>query len=126
IECLSGLPDLTEIIFFFDGDEAGKAGVEKLAEKLKTETRAIISYINTPEGEDINSLLQSHEPAIDAHLLEQRKPLSGTRTGNQEQELKQEAKAPSCSSHAPQNPGSSPLNATTPDEGPYTTAHLVI
>ena len=35
-----------------------------------------ISYIETPENEDINSLWQGHEPELFTHLLDNRKPFS--------------------------------------------------
>ena len=31
-----------------------------------------ISKVNTPEGEDVNSLVQSHEPEILNHLIKER------------------------------------------------------
>jgi DNA primase len=64
---------LQEIIFFLDGDKAGETAVKKYSEELRLQNEAIqISKVPTPEGEDINSLLQGHEPEIFTHLLQSR------------------------------------------------------
>ncbi len=65
---------LEEVILFFDGDEAGKAAVEKYTNQLKVlRPNLKISYVDTPQGEDPNSLVQSHEPGILQHLIDNRK-----------------------------------------------------
>jgi DNA primase len=67
------LEQLEEIIFFFDGDEAGQKAVEKYTEQIKQlKPNVKITNINTPEGEDVNSLAQGHEIGILAHLIEKR------------------------------------------------------
>jgi DNA primase len=72
-EAIKSLQELTEIILFFDGDEAGRAAVAKYKESLKLLKPNIkISVVNTPEGEDPNSLIQGHEPEILTHLIGQR------------------------------------------------------
>jgi DNA primase len=72
-QAITELKQLQEIILFFDGDEAGRKAVEKYTEQLKAIKPAItISTVNTPEGEDPNSLLQSHEQEILTHLIENR------------------------------------------------------
>jgi DNA primase len=76
---IKSLENLKEIILFFDGDKAGKEGIKKNAaiiQNLKPEIK--ISQIETPEGEDINSLSISHEPEIFAHLLESRKEIEAS------------------------------------------------
>ena len=74
INSLSGLPDLEEIILFLDGDEAGRTATTKYARKLhKLLPKVIISKVDTPEGEDPNSLLDSHDSSVLGHLLDQRK-----------------------------------------------------
>ncbi|MFH1767146.1 MAG: CHC2 zinc finger domain-containing protein, partial [Patescibacteria group bacterium] len=81
-EAIKELKQLQEIIFWFDGDAAGRSaifgnkekgikgyGIElnKMFPKLK------LSYVETPEGEDINSLNQSHsDKAVFTHLLKER------------------------------------------------------
>jgi DNA primase len=70
---IRSLRDLEEIILFFDGDEAGRAAVKKYQESLaQIKTGIKISHVETPQGEDPNSLVQSHSPEILAHLIEQR------------------------------------------------------
>lgn len=73
-QAVKELKHLQEIIIFFDGDDAGKEGAERLAEKLQKIVSCKISIVPCPEGEDINSLVQSHEREIFRHLLNQRKP----------------------------------------------------
>lgn len=72
-QAIRELKHLQEVILFFDGDEAGRKAVEKYTELLKSIKSGItISNVNTPEGEDPNSLLQSHEQEILTHLIENR------------------------------------------------------
>jgi DNA primase len=72
-QAIKGLQHLEEVILFFDGDTPGKEGTKKVAEKLQAIRKDItISAVNTPEGEDINSLQQSHQKEIFPHLLEGR------------------------------------------------------
>ena len=72
-EAVTGLKDLEEVILFFDGDEAGRAAVKRIKEKLKKLRQDVnVSYVDTPEGEDVNSLLQSHNSEILNHLIENR------------------------------------------------------
>jgi DNA primase len=72
-QAIKGLEQLEEIIFFFDGDEAGRKAVEKYSEQIKQLKPSVtITIINTPEGEDINSLAQGHELGILPHLIEKR------------------------------------------------------
>jgi DNA primase len=72
-QAIKALQHLEEVILFFDGDDAGKEGAHKLAAKLRELRSDItISQVNTPEGEDVNSLAQAHEKEIFTHLLESR------------------------------------------------------
>lgn len=85
-QAIKELKQLEEIIIFFDGDEAGREGAKRVAEKLqkiRSELKNLsapwrISQVNTPEREDINSLAQSHEPEIFTHLIESRSLYSST------------------------------------------------
>jgi DNA primase len=79
------LQHLQEIILFFDGDEAGRKAVEKYTEQLKTlRPDVIVSNVNTPEGEDPNSLVQSHEKEILTHLINERQFLFSPETSGEE------------------------------------------
>lgn len=72
-QAVKELQQLDEVIFFFDGDEAGRKAVEKYSELIKQLRPTVkISNINTPENEDVNSLAQGHELEILTHLVEKR------------------------------------------------------
>jgi DNA primase len=72
-EAVSQLKQLEEIIFFFDGDNAGKEAVKKYSEVIREIHPTIkITKVNTPENEDINSLVQGHSEEILIHLLSER------------------------------------------------------
>ncbi|MCP3660230.1 MAG: DNA primase [Bacteroidetes bacterium] len=74
IQAISSLKNLKEIIFFLDGDESGKSAVDKYSKSLnQILPEIIISKVNIPEGEDPNSLIQSHEKEILNHLIKERK-----------------------------------------------------
>jgi len=67
------LPHLQEVVLFFDGDEAGRQAIKKqFSEILFLRSGIKVSYVETPDNEDINSLSISHDPAIFPHLLENR------------------------------------------------------
>jgi len=67
------LPELEEIIFFLNGDAAGRVSTEKYAGLLKELYPNLkITSVEVPDNEDINSLLQSHEASIFTHLIENR------------------------------------------------------
>jgi len=70
-KAIESLKELEEIVLFFDGDEAGRSAVEKYAEQFK-ERGVKVSKVNTPDGEDVNSLIQSHESEILQHLIDNR------------------------------------------------------
>lgn len=73
LQAIKNLEQLHEIILFFDGDEPGDLAAEKHSMTLHQLLPDIrISKVQTPKGEDINSLLQGHEPEIYNHLLKER------------------------------------------------------
>ncbi len=73
IEAIKKLRDLKEVIFFFDGDQAGIKQIDKYSKQLSgIKKNMIISKINTPDGEDVNSLHVGHELEVFQHLLENR------------------------------------------------------
>jgi DNA primase catalytic core len=76
-EAVSQLKGLKEVILFFDGDDAGNEAIESIAGKLKQINKNLsITFVETPEGGDVNSLLQGHDPEIFTHLLETRRYFS--------------------------------------------------
>ena len=77
LEAVKNLKELEEIILWFDGDEAGNKAIDKYIisfQKLLPNTK--LSKVETPQGEDINSLMVGHEQAgeLFSHLLAERLP----------------------------------------------------
>ncbi|MDP2161196.1 MAG: CHC2 zinc finger domain-containing protein [Flavobacterium sp.] len=76
LNALKPLKQLEEIIFFFDGDKAGNEAVKKYSQQLETlNLKLKFSQVETPQNEDINSLIIGHESEILIHLIEQRKEI---------------------------------------------------
>ena len=76
-QSISGLKELEEVIFFLDGDEAGrKSTVKWAAEIKKLNAKLKISNVETPDGKDVNSLMQGHESEILTHLIKNRKRMN--------------------------------------------------
>ncbi len=74
-KAITALKELEEIIFFFDGDKAGKEAVNKYGAMFKEQLPQVkISVVNTPNDEDVNSLVQGHEAEILNHLINERIP----------------------------------------------------
>lgn len=77
-EAIKSLKQLEEIIFFFDGDHGGRGAIEKYTNSFQELYPGIkLSKVNTPQGEDINSLMVGHEEAgeLFKHLIAERSPL---------------------------------------------------
>jgi DNA primase catalytic core len=72
-KAIKDVAHLQEVIFFLNGDEAGREAVVQHSQTIQELLPGMkISNVEVPEGEDVNSLLQSHEPSVLTHLLEQR------------------------------------------------------
>lgn len=70
------LKQLQDIVLWFDGDDAGGSATNKYAKELKELVPNItISKVEMLDNEDINSLLDSHEPEVLTHLYEKREIL---------------------------------------------------
>jgi DNA primase catalytic core len=73
---IQALPELNEIIFFLNGDEAGQKAVQKYAPMLQsTYPKVKVSNVEVPYNEDVNSLLDSHSEEILLHLIKERKEI---------------------------------------------------
>lgn len=72
LQVIVQLKGLKEITLFFDGDAPGRKALESVSTQLQTVTKAKISHVATPDNEDINSLIISHNPEILDHLVESR------------------------------------------------------
>lgn len=114
---LKALPQLKEIIFFLNGDEAGREATTKHSKTLhELLPKVIISQVNAPDEEDVNSLVQSHEPEILNHLIAERQILfSSNEKGNAKVE-----KAP------PQATTNGRLNTSNPDYIAYSRDNILI
>jgi DNA primase catalytic core len=91
LQAIKGLPNLEELVFFFDGDKAGVEAVEKYREELFKELPGVkLSTVGTPENEDINSLFLNYDKDAILQLIEERKLFflteSSGSTPNQEEE----------------------------------------
>ena len=76
-KAIGELKDLREIILFLDGDQAGREANKKHSETLHALKPEIkISFVETPDGHDVNSLYTSHERDIFTHLLKPCKSFS--------------------------------------------------
>ena len=83
-QVIAALKNLKEIIFAFDGDDPGREGMKRLSETLyKLKPGIRLTYLDIPEGEDINSLAAAHEKDIFTHLLKTRKKYDPNLTGGQ-------------------------------------------
>lgn len=78
-EAIRTLSELNEVLLFFDGDQGGREAVTKISEKVRAiKPEILITAVETPDDEDINSLIQGHDPEILSHLLRSRKPVSSS------------------------------------------------
>ncbi|WP_444626676.1 CHC2 zinc finger domain-containing protein [Flavobacterium columnare] len=92
LQAIQNLKHLEEVIFFFDGDKAGSTATAKYAKEITTlNTQLKVTNVNTPEGEDINSLLVAYEKEIFTELLQTRKPI-GSNDKTLVEKMKQEIK----------------------------------
>ena len=125
-EAILELQQLTEIILFFDGDPPGREAVEKHVATLKDISQAVtVSFVETPEGEDINSLSISHEPEVFSHLLESRHDFFlSTETGSIERKEDQQAENPLAAVLS--NPSAAKLNTANTEYITFATDGLQI
>ena len=72
------LKHLEEIILMLNGDEAGKAATVKHCTTLHALLPTVkLTTVAVPDGEDVNSLLQTHDdPRVLTELIEGRTPFS--------------------------------------------------
>jgi DNA primase catalytic core len=78
IKAISSLPQLEEIILLLDADEAGDAAAAKHTVTLKQLLPAVtISKVTLPAGEDVNSVLCTHDDAgVLQNLIDERADFS--------------------------------------------------
>ncbi len=113
LQALQKLPNLQEIILFFDGDDAGKQANEKQGKYLQEVFPEVkITVVHTPDNEDINSIAITRDMEVFKHLLNNRKSFSFSMEST-EPPFSSENNAPT---HA-----ISPLNTTNPHNIIYPT-----
>lgn len=71
-QAIKELPQLEEIIFFFDNDTAGKEAVKKYGAMLKSEYPKLKLTTAEPINKDINETLQGHDESLFMELLNKR------------------------------------------------------
>lgn len=114
------LGNLQEIIIFFDGDSAGREGTKHNAELLhELLPKAVISYVETPEGEDINSLSVAYGNDVFTTLLNERKSFLLTENSKEKASDKRE-------NEPQQDATPDRLNTRNPEYITYTTEDLQI
>ncbi|WP_083299074.1 CHC2 zinc finger domain-containing protein [Weeksella sp. HMSC059D05] len=74
-QAIKDLPQLEEIIFFFDNDTAGKEAVKKYGAMLGSEYPKLKLTTAEPINKDINETLQGHDESIFIELLNNRTEL---------------------------------------------------
>jgi len=127
-QAIKQLQKLKEVILFFDGDDAGREGTKETALKLKAINENLkVSVVQTPDGEDINSLAQGHESDVFTHLLESRKPFSFSteKKVTRDSVTRNELEATENENHVSRVACNEKLKAT-PDYLRYETPHLII
>ncbi|WP_173400710.1 CHC2 zinc finger domain-containing protein, partial [Alkaliflexus imshenetskii] len=115
-----------EIIFFFDGDQAGKDGALKYAEELAGQS-VKISIVATPQDEDINSLYINYGKEAILQLIDERQPAGSTNhqplppsfSSTEDFSIEEKGSDPSKALQTTQT--QSPLNTEQPNKITYTT-----
>ena len=75
-ESIKELHKLEEIIFFLDGDHPGRGANKKHAQTLREMLPHVkLSVVETPDGEDINSMYVTYEKEAILQLLDERKEM---------------------------------------------------
>ena len=76
LEAIKNLKELEEITFFLDGDAAGRKAVQEYTLLLKELLPKVrLMNIVALEDEDVNSILQAHDPSILIDMVASRKAL---------------------------------------------------
>lgn len=90
---IKDLKKLKEIILFFDGDKAGQGAIDIHGTVLQSLLPKVkISYVETPENEDINSLAQSYTENTAEYITELLNNRKAFGTAQQETFILQEEK----------------------------------
>lgn len=124
-QAIKDLPELEEVILFFDGDSAGEMAIPRVSEKLQEIRPGVkVTFVDTPKDEDANSLLQGHDPEIFSHLIKERKPISNKKE-NQESSSNILNPSESLQDPLPSNYEPANLNTANPDRITYHDGELL-
>lgn len=112
LKAIEELKNLQELIFFFDGDKAGMDAIEKYRHQLSEFLPNVkLSAVDTPGGEDVNSLFISHEVEIFSHLLKTRKELTRLLPKDKSFLLTEKTLTEDTAEDNPQDPAPEPAKA---------------
>jgi DNA primase len=130
LNAIQELPNLNEIIFAFDNDEAGNKAVEKYSEELKDQLPTVkFSKLNLP-CKDVNETLQAHDENIFIHLLETRMLLSKVEAMDlffsTEKTTEKKEEEPESFQFSQSTQSTKALNCQNPDQLQYNTDELLI
>jgi len=115
LEAIRQLNQLHEIILFLDGDQAGKKATEKHFETLHGLFPEIsVSYVETPEGEDINSLHVKYDKDAILQLIDERNFLFSIEKQGEETPIEKEKQEKPLLPEQPAE-GQSRLNTKNPE-----------
>ena len=119
------LPQLQEIIFAFDADEAGQAAVTKYTAELHELLPGVIITTLTLPLKDINETAQAHDDdAVFIQLLAERKPFFLSTENKRTIEKEPLPKPPATPETSP--PAGGRLTGLNPEQLVYETAELII
>jgi len=80
-EAIQSLEELEEAVLFFDGDEAGREAVQNVAAKLRElRPEVTLSRVETPAGEDVNSIHAEEGPQQVEELIRERSEIDVSET----------------------------------------------
>ena len=118
-QAINQLPNLQEVIFFFDGDAAGKDGVIKNTEKLQ-HLKCKITSVPTPDGEDVNSMFVTYGKEAILQLIEERQVVNNESfLSIEKSSIEEKGSDPSKALQMAR--AQSPLNTEQPNKITYTT-----
>lgn len=118
------LKQLKEVVLFYDGDKAGREAIQAHATIIKEIKPGIkVSYVETPDNEDINSLSQGHEPTVFTALLDNRQLFFSKET---EIPLKNSCENKNAESLVPSQKSIFNLNTDNPEQLIYKGEQVII